>query len=104
MFMRITWGRLIHGSWPEFEATFKRTTETVPQPEGLVARWLIQDESDPDAGYVIGLWSTSEAMHSASDSPEWERLYVEPLREYFSGEYSKTMGEVRWSWGASKLG
>lgn len=100
MFMRITWGRVIRGSWPEFEAAFCQIMETAPFPQGLVARWLVQDEADPDAGYVIGLWSTSEAMHSATDNPEWERLYVEPLRRYFSGEYSKTMGEVRWSQGA----
>ena len=97
MFMRITWGRVIAGSWPEFESAFVQMMETAPRPEGLLARWLVQDEADPDAGYVIGLCSSAEAMHRASDNPEWERRSVEPLRRYFSGEHTKTMGEVRWS-------
>jgi hypothetical protein len=58
----------------------------------------VREEADPDAGYVIGLWSSVEAMKAATEkNPDWERLYAEPVKEYFTGEFFKVYGEVRWS-------
>lgn len=95
MYMRITCGRVKAGRWDEFEAAFARTLDDTGLIEGLIARWLVRDDRDPDAGCVVGLWTDEQDMQRATGDPDWQRLHVEPLHEYFCDDYSKTIGPVR---------
>ena len=62
MFMRIIWGKILPGQWDAFETAFKKALETRGKPKGLQGQWLIRDENDPDAGYSISQWDSTEDM------------------------------------------
>lgn len=97
MFMRITWGRIKEGQWSQFEEAYRSTVEGHKGMAGLKARWLIRDLNEPDAGYAVSLWESEEAMRRYSQDPKLSRELTAPVEPFFAGEYTRVLGEVRYS-------
>ena len=98
MFMRINWGKIKPGSWEEYEKRYIRVADEQQQASGgPVARWLLRDMDDPDAGYAVSLWNTEQDLRNYSSSPETRKKIEAEFGELFTGEFSTKLCEVRHS-------
>lgn len=95
MFMRIAWGRLKPGHWDAYEAAFAQSQEGVVL-DGLKARYLIQDATQPDSGFSISVWESEEAMRAyETDKPLRDKLLGQ-VQEHFTGDFSVQRCRVRY--------
>jgi len=89
MYMRIVWGKLRPGQWKEFEQTHKDVVlGDTDEVKGLKGRMLVQDLTDPDAGYSVSLWESREAMAIYETSPLFRQKILPALRPFFVGEFT----------------
>lgn len=98
MYMRIIWGRIIHGQWDDFEAAFKKAIALRGDPKGLKEQWVVHDCNDIDAGYSITLWENEADMRAFWDSGKREDA-MDLLRPFYINQYTATECEVRISRG-----
>ena len=94
MFMRIIWGKILPGQWDAFETAFKKALETRGKPKGLQGQWLIRDENDPDAGYSISQWDSTEDMRAFWDTKQ-RRDAMSLIEPFFVNQFTITNCEVR---------
>jgi heme-degrading monooxygenase HmoA len=85
MHVRISWGRVNPGSWPEYEAAFKEGVEASGQVEGLVGRTLCRDVDDPDTGYSLSWWESAAAMDAYEDSSAVHDEILPRIQPLFTG-------------------
>ncbi len=95
MFMRITWGRLKPGRWDHYEQTFKSAVEKA-SAKGLRRRYLIQDASQPDAGFSISLWRSKEDMLAYDRDRTLHEKLTAGMKDDFTGEFHTQFCEVRY--------
>lgn len=95
MIMRITWGKVHPGKWDEYEQVYRQAV--VGQSKGiagLVARWLVQDVEDHDAGYSVSIWDSAESLKAYEDSDLVQGIQGQ-LRPFFPGEFRTNRCEVK---------
>ncbi len=98
MFMRINWGKIKHGCWDEYEEKYIRTAnEQQEAVGGPVARWLLRDLDDEDAGYAVSLWNTEEEMRTYTTSGDVRKRIEKEFGNLFTGEFSTKLCEVKHS-------
>lgn len=95
MIMRITWGKLHHGMWHEFERAY-RSTVVDKEIQGLQGRWLAQDESNPDGGFSVSLWETLEDVLAYERSAVYREVILPSLHPFFAGEYTTYHCDVKY--------
>jgi heme-degrading monooxygenase HmoA len=96
MIMRITWGRIQHGKWDEYEKTYNATVAVMSRNvKGLRGRWLAQDTSDKDAGYAVSLWDSLEDMQAYEQSDFYKKEILGPLQPFFINAFTTTRCEVK---------
>ena len=93
--LRITRGRVRHGSWNEYELALRRIIAEAGNVPGLLSRTLAQDLDDPDAGYTISLWESQEAIEAYE-----RRLDVQDFRSMlhhlFQGDFSSSLCNIKY--------
>lgn len=95
MYMRVTWGRLKKGCWADYEASYKKIVSELGDIDGLVARWLVQDVNDRDAGYAVSIWESEAALEAYETSDAMKSVITPALTPYYAGEYHATTCEVK---------
>lgn len=95
MYMRIIWGRLRPGQWEPYEEAYKRVLGPHRAIAGLKGRWLVQDATDPDAGYSVSLWASAEDMRNYERSDLFTKTVKPALQPYFADDFTTTHCEVR---------
>lgn len=94
MWMRIVWGRITPGQWDDFQAAFEKAAKMTSTAKGLKDRWLVQDQTDKDAGYSITLWENEQDMKAFWNSKSRSEA-MDLLRPYFRNQYTVTDCEVK---------
>ncbi len=95
MFIRIIWGKVRLGQWPEFERAYKQGLALSGTVKGLKGRWLAEDVDDRDAGFSISLWDSDADMRAYATSPLFKDKVIPLVQPFFVGEYKETVCEVR---------
>lgn len=95
MYMRITWGKLKPGTWTQYEQAYRQIVAQMQGFPGLIARWLVRDIDDPDAGFAVSIWKDLESLGAYEQSTEMKSLIVPTLSPFYAGEYRSTTCEVR---------
>lgn len=93
MLMRLTWAKVRPGTWDQYEARY-REMAAVPVP-GRRTQWLARDSADPDALYVVSLWSDAASIAAWEHSGHYVNVYVPTLKPFLDGEHSVSVCEVR---------
>jgi heme-degrading monooxygenase HmoA len=91
MIMRVTWGKIKPGQWDRFEQLWNQHAQETTPSEGLLARWLLRDGAQQDAGYALSLWQSAAAF----EAYERDRPRYPDMEECFVGQYVTTPCEVR---------
>lgn len=94
MFVRITWGRVDPGTWPQFERRYRDVIR--PDTAGLLARWLVQDTKDPDNFFAVTLWQTAEAIKTWESSDEYRDVFLAAIEPFMISRYSVAICAVRY--------
>jgi heme-degrading monooxygenase HmoA len=94
MQMRIIWGKILPGQLDAFEAAFKRALEIRGEVKGLKGQWLLRDENDPDAGYLISQWESADDMRAFWDSKKRNEAMA-VLQPFYVNQYTITNCTVR---------
>jgi heme-degrading monooxygenase HmoA len=103
MVIRITWGRLLAGTWSEFERTYRAKVSEHKTVKGLRGRLLVQDSADKDAGFTMSLWENLADMETYEQSPLYREVAA-AFEPFFAGEYKTHRGEVKYVDMANPLG
>jgi heme-degrading monooxygenase HmoA len=93
MIMRITWGKLRPGTWDAFE----RAALAGKESKGLQGRWLAQDSADPDGGFAVSVWDSSEDLQAYEQSAFFQQEVRPALQPFFVGEYYTHRCDVKYS-------
>lgn len=96
MIMRITWGKLRAGVWPDFERAYHATV-VGKDVKGLRGRWLAQDVNDPNGGFSVSLWDTLEDMQAYEQSAVFKQEIQPTLQPFFVGEYHTYRCDVKYT-------
>lgn len=97
MHARISWGKIQPGQWDAFENAFKTAVgKAGPQP-GLKGRLLFRDSNDPDAGFTLSIWASEAEMTAYENSPTMKEEVLPEIEKFFTGEYTTTNVEMRYS-------
>ena len=96
MYMRVVWGKVRPGQWEQYEEAYK----SVLRPgraniRGLKGRWLARDTGDPDAGYSVSLWDSTEALERYESSEFFRRKVLPALQPFFVNDFKADHCEVR---------
>lgn len=86
-YVRISWGKLIPGSWEQFERHYKE--EVAPKintVKGLQVRGLLPSSDTPDEGVSLTVWENLEDMRNYERSEEFQ-ANVSGVEHLFTGEY-----------------
>jgi heme-degrading monooxygenase HmoA len=89
MQMRIIWGKILPGQWDAFEVAFKQALEIRGEVNGLKAQWLLRDQNDPDAGYLISQWENEEDMRAFWDSKKRSEA-MSVLQPFYVNQFTIT--------------
>jgi heme-degrading monooxygenase HmoA len=92
MYVRITQGRLVKGSWKEFEAIYKRVT--APDVAGLTGRFLLADVDSKDAGHSMSMWNSLEAMRAYEKSDLLKKVIEPALRPFYTDDFKTFVSEI----------
>jgi len=87
MYMRITKGRVKPGCWDEYETAYRQYVEGPATPPGMLARWLLRADSDPDLGFSLSLWETQEAMEAYERSDSVRRQILPKLAKFLTSDF-----------------
>jgi len=93
MYMRISWGRVNPGQWEDYERAFLQALADAGPIEGLVARQVSRDLDDPDTGYSVSVWDSTEAMEVYEQGVS-ANVIVPRIKEYFGGAFVTNRLEV----------
>ena len=96
MIMRITWGKLRAGCWPEYEQAYRAAVADKAVP-GLRGRWLAHDVQDPDEGFAVSVWDSLEAMQAYEQSAVFKQEIQPTLQPFFVGEYHTYRCDVKYT-------
>ena len=94
MIVRIVWGQLKPGCWPEFKAAYKKACELSAGTPGLKARWMSHEIGPDDAIYSITLWESEEALMTYATSTLVKDRLFPMIDDYFNGTYSMDVAAV----------
>jgi heme-degrading monooxygenase HmoA len=87
MYVRILWGRLRHGMWPEYEKHYNERIQSITQGlGGFQGRQLLQSTENPDEGLSITLWDSLEDLRSYDQSPGRQEA-ARAVEHLYTGEY-----------------
>lgn len=85
--LRMAWGRVLAGTWDQYQAIYKNKIEsTVKTIDGLQVRELLRSTEDPDEGVQVTVWATEEDMNNYMGS-EVHRSLVKETDHLHKGEY-----------------
>ena len=93
--IRITRGKVLPGTWHQFEAALHSAVEKVGHVPGLLSRSLVRNIEDPNEGYAISVWENMEAIKRYEES-ELSKIMTPMIQSYFSGDYRCDHCEVRY--------
>jgi heme-degrading monooxygenase HmoA len=96
MIMRITWGKLRSSTWDTFEQAYKAALAG-KEIKGLRGRWLAQDSADPDGGFAVSVWDSSEDLQTYEQSAFFQQEVRPALQPFFVGEYYTHRCDVKFS-------
>ena len=94
MFIRISWGRVTPGSWPDYEKAFREGVEAGQRPPGLLARILSRDIDDPNTGYSVSWWESAEAMDAYETGPMVNDEILPRIQQFFTGAFVTNRLEI----------
>ncbi len=95
MIMRITWGKVRAGQWPEYAEAYRRTMEPLSGDiQGLRGRWLVHDLDEADAGFAVSIWDSRVDLDAYQSSELFEQQVQAPLQGYFVDEFRTYHCEV----------
>lgn len=97
MHARISWGKILEGQWDDFEAAFKAAVGKAGPQSGLKGRFLFRDTNDPDAGFTLSIWDSEASMKNYEDSPTMQEEVLPEIEKFFTGQYTTTHVEMRYS-------
>ena len=96
MHARLSWGKVDHEQWDEFEESFDANMNRVGKVDGLRARLLLRDTSSPDAAFTLSIWENEVAMRAYEDGEDMQNTIAPMLRKFFGGEHSTSHCEVKY--------
>lgn len=91
MIMRVTWGKIKPGHWERYEQLWNEHAKETSSTPGLLARWLLRDEAQEDAGYALALWHSNQDF----EAYDLHRPRYPEMEGCFVGQYVTTSCEVR---------
>lgn len=94
MHVRLSWGKVRAGTWPEYEKAYQACLGDRPI-DGLIVRYLIQSTDDPDEGWSLSVWDDADSADAYENSPRFADV-TSPLRPYWIGEFTTRHGDVRY--------
>ena len=95
MIMRITWGKVRPGMWPEYAEAYRQTMEPISSGiQGLRGRWLAHDLDEADAGFAVSIWDSQADLDAYRSSELFEQQVQAPLSDYFVDEFRTYHCEV----------
>ena len=96
MYMRIVWGKVRPGQWAQYEEAYRSVLRPGRENiRGLKGRWLARDIGDPDAGYSVSLWDSTEALERYENSEFFRRKVLPALQPFFVNDFAADHCEVR---------
>jgi heme-degrading monooxygenase HmoA len=93
MYVRIYWGKLQPGAWPDVEAKY-RELNAIPIP-GLKGRWVAQDTNDPDSMFTITLWEDLRSVRHWEASPAYRETFLAAIAPFLAGSQTVSLCEVK---------
>ena len=95
MIMRITWGKVQPGKWPEYAEAWRGTMEPISSDiSRLRGRWLVHDLEEANAGFAVSIWDSMEDLDAYRSSEVFEQRVQAPLPGYFVDEFRTYVCEV----------
>jgi heme-degrading monooxygenase HmoA len=91
MIMRVTWGKIKPGHWNKYEQLWNEHAQQTSETSGLLARWLLRDGEQKDAGYALSLWQSAADF----DAYDRQRPHYPEMEDCFVGQYVTTACDVR---------
>ncbi len=86
-FLRLSWGKLIPGSWEQFEKHYnEKVAPKASTVKGLQIRALLPSSNIPDEGLSLTMWDSLDDMQNYERSGEI-RDNVSEVEHLFAGEY-----------------
>jgi len=96
MYMRVVWGKVRSGQWEQYEEAYKNVLRPGAENiRGLKGRWLARDLDDPDAGYSVSLWESTDAIKRYKARDFFRHKVMPALQPFFVGDFTTTHCEVR---------
>lgn len=93
MFMRIYWGRIEPGCWPDIEKAYRELNE-IPVV-GMRARWVTQDVNDPDNLFTITVWESADAVRAWESSSDFHDVFQARVKPFLAGSHTVSLCEIR---------
>jgi len=94
MLMRIIRTRAKPGKWQEFAQELIEGAPDVHGVPGLLARWILHDLDDHEAGFVVALWRSEADAMNFEYAAERSHHLTHPL----PGEFEFHLCEIRSAW------
>src|SRR5260370_37515327 len=96
MYKRIVWGKVRPGQWEQYEEAYNNVLRPGRENiRGLKGRWLARDIGDPDAGYSVSLWESTEALERYGSSDLFRPKGVPALQALFVNDVKADHCEER---------
>ncbi|WP_041544896.1 MULTISPECIES: antibiotic biosynthesis monooxygenase [Chelativorans] len=93
MLLKIGWGRLRPGGWEDFERDYV-TLHDSNLVAGRQSYYLVQDITQPDAGFALTVWS-NEAELAAYDNSALRQQTVSQLQKHFTDRNNNQICRIR---------
>ena len=87
MYIRMVWGKLLPGSWDEYEKHYHENLVAGSGGiKGLNERQLLRSTEDPDEGISVSIWDTFEDMR-AYETGGYRQEMARGVDHLYRGEY-----------------
>ena len=93
MYVRISWGRVDPGKWDDYEKAFREGIAAAGHVPGLKGRIFSRDLDDPDTGYSVSMWDSTDAME-AYESGAARTEVLPRIQPYFAGAFVTNRLEI----------
>lgn len=93
MYIRIYWGKIAPGTWPLLEEKYRDLMKV--HTDGLLARFVTQDENDPESMFTITVWRDAESVQAWESSSEYRDVFLASVRPYIVGSQSVSLCKVK---------